>query len=166
MNESCKKCLVQNLLKMTGGKESIKEYWKTKEDLKEFVMMVFEKQDLVNRMGQVDLTDKVDDYWYKVRKMLGERVIKTYSSAGGLKVGNGGFTMVIPNGNNADETRTAIFKKNEPVEKHLMNFTGIILDGDIDIYDFDKGDKVLGRINGRYEVYSYSGMIALIESVK
>ena len=109
-----------------------------------------------------------DEHWYRVRSMLGDRVVRTFSDAGGLLLGNERFNVCIPNGYGDGVTRVAVFSRNEENDfnEKMMNSIPITLEGTFNVYAYDcnnSDENIIMTINGRYAAYYYETMIALVE---
>ena len=89
--------------------------------------------------------------------MLGDKVFKTVSDIGGVKIGNDKFTVIIPNGYGDGDTRIAIVNRGE-INDNMFNFFTFI-EGDINIYSYDCGDDVVKTISGKYGVYYWEGFV-------
>lgn len=88
---------------------------------------------------------------------MGDKQFKTESDTGGIKIGNNGFTIIIPNGYGDGITRVAILEKEEMNNCTFDFFTSVF--GSINIYDYDCGNEVECTINGRYGIYSKGGFV-------
>lgn len=97
-------------------------------------------------------------HWKRLRALLGSRVNKTISDAGGLKIGNDSFSVIIPNGRGDGTTRYAVIDKDEFWIGGFMNYFAPV-DGEIRIYDYDCGNDVAETITGRYGVYTFDGIV-------
>lgn len=105
---------------------------------------------------------EIKNKWYEIREMLAEKIFKTYSDAGALKIGNKDFSILIPNGYGDGETRVAIIKLEEKKYYDLEAFRFFTsVEGTFDIYDYDcdsSGD-IIQTIEGRYGIYVYEGFV-------
>ncbi len=104
------------------------------------------------------------EHWKRIREMFGERQFKTWSEAGGLRVGTDSFSIIIPNGRGDGETRVAIFEKGDKFNDNMMQFFTKIEGNSIQIYGNDCGIDVVKKLEGSYLVYYYDGFIALKET--
>lgn len=100
-------------------------------------------------------------HWYRVREMFGERSVTVFSDAGGLKIGNGAFSIIIPNGVGDGKTRYAVFNDSAEFNDQMMDFVTSV-SGEISIYNYDCGRDVDCTISGRYGIYRYDGLIAFV----
>lgn len=99
------------------------------------------------------------NHWYRIRKALGDRCFKTGSDAGGVKVGNGGFSTIFSSGGGDGETRCAVFNTNE-WNNSFLTFSGSFEGDDIAVYAYDCGDIVAVKLEpGRYGVYTGNGFV-------
>ena len=98
-------------------------------------------------------------HWNRIRHNLGARCFKTYSDAGGVKIGNSGFTTVIRNGRGDGVTRCAVVASGS-WNNSFLSFEGCIEGDDINIFDSDCGDLINSKLEpGRYGVYSGHGFV-------
>lgn len=77
--------------------------------------------------------------------------------------------MLIPNSIGDGIVRVAIYDKNDAqnFNECMMNYIASVK-GEFYIYDYDCADNTdaaarVKKLNGRYSVYTYEGLIALIE---
>lgn len=101
--------------------------------------------------------ERPEEAWYYIRGMFGNRSKKTVSDAGGLKIGNGNFSIIIPNYSGDGYSRYAVVRKYE-INTGIFNFFTSI-EGEINIYSYDCGSEILETLTGRYGVYVYQGFI-------
>ena len=109
-----------------------------------------------------------ENHWYRIRSVFGNKQFKTLSDIGSLLINN---NVLIHNGYGDGVTRVAIFNKDDEDYRgtdffsHMMNGSAVSLSGKIDIYDYDiKGEgEIILTINGDYFIYTYEGLIALVE---
>ena len=151
--------------------EEAKKMWEASKSYKEFESNVL-NDFLKNRSIGIWMYSFISEYgsdslnnWYRVRRLF-DNVIKTYSDVGSLKVGTNGMNVFIHNDYGDGVTRLAIIKKgheNYGYITRMMRNTNIDISGDINIYDYDCGDKIVTKISGSYTVYVYDGMIAFVE---
>lgn len=134
-------------------------------DTEDFCERVLACEDVKNTQlySEISKYYKDDKHWYRVREILGD-VFKTESDAGGLKVGNDNFSIVIPNGEGDGVTRVRIFNReeSESINYDMMEYF-ITLNGEFNIYSYDCGNSVLKTLNGKYQAFYYGGMISLVE---
>ena len=107
-------------------------------------------------------------HWYRVRSVIGDRVVRTLSEVGGFLVGNEKFNVCIPNGYGDGMTRLAVFSRKERTyfNENMMYRIPITLKGTFNVYvsDYNNSDEnVILTIEGMYDVYYYQTMIALVE---
>lgn len=96
--------------------------------------------------------------WYFVRGSLGDNVRKTLSDAGGLKIGNDNFSIIIPNGRGDGITRYSVLSQTENYASNIMRFFTSV-SGKINIFSSDCGDEICETITGRFGIYFYEGII-------
>lgn len=122
---------------------------------------VLKSQSYAETSKFMDATD--GKHWIRLRAMLGNRVKKTDSDAGCLRIGNENFTVGIGNGRGDGVTRYAVVNKGE-WNDGMARFKQHI-EGKFNIYDYDCGDVtdccVMDTIEGRYGVYVYDGIVVL-----
>ena len=77
------------------------------EDLDDFQREILESTDPDITMTQAYavLSKRTEGHWYRLRAMMGDRCRKTYSDAGSLKNGTGGFAILINTPQGAGEPR-------------------------------------------------------------
>lgn len=95
--------------------------------------------------------------FYAIRDMVGDKQFKTSSDAGGVKIGNNGFSVIVPNGRGDGVTRVGILEQEEFNQNLLHFFTGV--EGEINIYAYDCGDTIAKTISGRFGVYYGEGFV-------
>lgn len=103
--------------------------------------------------------------WYYYREMFGDKCRKTVSDAGALKIGNDDFKVLFRNGYGDGITRYAILSKDEfYADSQIMTFETSFEGKAMCVYSYDCGDDVDYYLaNGRYGVYSYEGLVALVK---
>ena len=158
------RCLLNEEFKAyKGSKEIVIDYWEKANTLDEFKNLVLSDSRLKNNQGYAELSKESEGHWYRVREMFGEKCFKTESDGGSVKVGNENFTISIGNGHGDGTTRIAIFTKDDFFNEDMMNFSGIKLEGNFNIYDYDFGNDVVMILKGTYYVYYYDGLVAFEE---
>lgn len=118
-----------------------------------------EEPEIIMSQAYAELSKKVcpNGHWTRIRQMLGDKVFKTMSDIGGVKIGNDKFTVIIPNGYGDGDTRIAIVNRGE-INDNMFNFFAFI-EGNINIYSYDCGDDVVRTISGKYGVYYWEGFV-------
>lgn len=118
-----------------------------------------EEPEIIMSQAYAELSKKVcpNGHWVRIIQMLGDKVFKTMSDIGGVKIGNDKFTVIIPNGYGDGDTRIAIVNRGE-INDNMFNFFTFI-EGDINIYSYDCGDDVVRTISGKYGVYYWEGFV-------
>lgn len=112
--------------------------------------------------AELSKRERPSGHWLRIRQLFGDRQFKTVSDAGGLKIGNAAFSLIVPNGRGDGVTRVAVFSRDELPHNylfHMMSYWTRIT-GDIDIYFSDCGSDVCTTIHGAFDVYIYDGLIA------
>ena len=94
--------------------------------------------------------------------MFGDKCFKTYSDAGGVKVGSDTFSVLVPNGRGDRTTRVAVFEDESEFNADLMMYSGTSLHGDFVIYDYDCGNNPVTQLSGNYFVYYYDDLVAFV----
>lgn len=101
--------------------------------------------------------------WHYIREMFGYRSTKTESDAGALKIGVNGLFVLIPNGHGDGTMRYAVLEHDDFYASGIMHYFTII-DGKFNIYSYDCGNDILEELDGRYRVYYYEGLVALVKA--
>lgn len=128
------------------------------EDLDDFQEKILESTDPDITMTQAYavLSKRTEGHWYRLRAMMGDKCRKTESDAGGLKIGDDHFSILI-NGEGDGITRYAVFNRDE-WNPNMATFTTSI-EGTFNIYAYDCGDEVAETLSGRYGIYTYEGIV-------
>lgn len=114
-----------------------------------------------------------ESMWYAVRLQLTD-MVKTFSDAGSVLIGNEHFSTTFHNGCGDGTTRVGYIKKGNDVLKFMHYESSFNVNGDscfIYVYDCLSGDdlkdkkhRIVGTIPcGKYDVYSYQGIIAFVK---
>lgn len=102
-------------------------------------------------------------HWIRLRAMIGGKVIKTASDAGGVLVGNDDFQILIPNLRGDGITRVAFVEKddwNSAMANFWTNMQNTAEGRPICVYGYDCGtDDVAATIVGRVGIYAYDGIV-------
>lgn len=148
-----------------GGQtaDRVLAHWEAAEDVDAFTEAVLNDAQLEHTQAYAVLSRETPGHWYRVRGMFGNKCLRTASDAGSVKIGNGLFSTLIPNGMGDGTTRIAIFEKNEAFNENMMNFSGISAHGEFSIYDYDCSGVPIVELKGSYNVYTYDGMVAFVE---
>lgn len=128
------------------------------EDLTDFEKRILKSSDPDVTMTQAYamLSKYRGGHWYRLRNMMGNKCRKVESDAGGLKVGDDHFSILI-NGEGDGITRYAVFNRDE-WNPNMATFTYSV-EGIFNIYAYDCGDEVAETLSGRYGVYTYEGIV-------
>lgn len=139
-------------------------------DTADFVKMYLDKDTAIANSYYTDqcyqaMLEKYDSSaaWYYCRENLGNKCRKTWSDAGSLKIGNDNFTVLFGNNKGDGETRYAVLSKNEFYASRIFSYQTQFEGENINVYSYDCGnevDEVLPK--GRYQVYSYEGLVAIV----
>lgn len=108
---------------------------------------------------------KLENVWYYIREMFGNKCKETESDAGALKIGAGGFVVNIPNGYGDGEMRYAVLNDDEFYARDLMHYFTMI-SGKFNVYSYDCGDDISEELDGTFHVYFYEGLVALVRLEK
>lgn len=103
-----------------------------------------------------------ENVWYFMREMFGSHSKKTESDAGALKLGTNVFTINIPNGHGDGTTRYAVLEKSEFYADTIMNYFTTI-NGTFNVYSYDCGEAVEEELTGKFQIYYYEGLVALVK---
>lgn len=136
------------------------EMWERADTLGEFKMMLREDERTMygHACGELNKCD-----FRFIREMLGDECFTTTSDAGGLKIGNGALSMIIPNGWGDGDTHVAILSETAKFNFNALDYFTRI-DGECDIYSYDchNGD-IVRHITGTYQVYTGGGFVVFRE---
>lgn len=142
----------------------INEHWTKAADMDDFTAAVLSDERLKLTQAYAELSKETEGHWFRVREMFGGRCVKTLSDAGGVKVGNGSFSVCIENGGGGDgTTRVAVFAKGDSFNESMMDYTGVSVSGICSVYDYDCGGEPIVELSGSYMVYALRGLVALVE---
>lgn len=81
--------------------------------------------------------------------------LETISDAGSVKIGNGDFSILIPNGYGDGITNVFISEK----EIHVPLKFITTVEGVIEVFDYDCRDNVIKTIKGKYAIFSGDGNV-------
>ncbi len=110
---------------------------------------------------------RYDETWYYIRECFGTKCQKSWSDAGGLKIGDDKVSILISNGYGDGEMRFAVLNANEFYLDLLSYFTMIEVKEPINIYSYDCGDAVAETLEqGRYSIYSGRGFVAIVKQTE
>lgn len=156
LDEFIKKCICN---KFAGKEDIYMELWEKSETVDDFKKLVFHDKRLLTEQATGEMF-KHD--WYFKRNMLGNKQIKLYSDAGGVKVGTDNFSIIIPNGYGDGITRFAVLNEDE-VNTSVFNYFTLLEGDEINIYKSDCGNTILQTLKGRYGAYYSDGFVVLVE---
>ena len=113
--------------------------------------------------------------WYAVRSQLCD-MVQTYSDIGSVLIGNENFSTTFHNGYGDGTTRVGYIAKDNSVLRFMKFETTFQVNGDsCFIYNYDclNGEDLKDKSNivgtipcGKYDVYHYEGIIALVKQAK
>ena len=139
---------------------TIQELWEKASDINEFKKFVKENKEVRLSQGAAEL---LKDDWNYLRSMLSDKMFKTDSEAGSVKIGNENFSILIPNGMGDGTTRVDILNSDEFNRSAFYYFT--IISGKFNIYSYDCGEEIEKEMNGKFQVY-YKDGIVIFEVIK
>lgn len=142
-----------------GSVDIIKKYYEEANSLNEFVQKVLNDERLANNQGYWKLVEEKDADNYNVRVLklfdkLEAHKFTTISDAGSLKVGNSSFSTLFSNGYGDCENLVYIIDRE--INLHCLEFKTIIEGSEINIYEYDCGNKVIATLSGKYALYSHT----------
>lgn len=153
---------------ITKAKEML-ALWEKAEDVNDFINLVSYNKTLHGSLlWKCIVEEKPDNIWYIIRDCFGSKQFKTYSDAGGLLVGNKQFATLISNGYGDGVTRVCVFD-NDNECGYALSFMQLhdSIQGAFNIYNYDCSDRndedIVCKCSGKYFVYSYEGLIALVK---
>lgn len=133
------------------------------ENVDDFVEKILSDENLVGKQIYCVLltTRRPARVWMTIRKTLGDRVFKTWSESGAVRVGVNGFHALFGNGRGDGETRVAVIEQSDDVAwvRNLMKFSGSFDGENIDICVEDGSNAPALTISGRYGIYVYDGIV-------
>lgn len=151
------------------------EYWEKARSKEEFVRLVLSDISLMPKQfyGELSKRESAFDHADRVIRMIdlaGAKHYTTYADAGSvlMKSMDGSCSVQLPNGLGDGKMIVAIFDDETKFFPNMMNFTGVVVNGQFRImaYDCDMGaDAVypsVAEISGSYFVYNYDGIVALV----
>lgn len=152
--------------------EWTRKCWRKAKTFEEFVELFFsaDEEEIVRSYGYCELSKTLNakDHEKRLNRMLAkaDNTYCTMSDIGSLKIGNGDFTMLVPNGYGDGETRVFVFKKgNANFIYYMLNIGdwSCSFKGVINIYHYDCGNNVCATLNGSYTIYSENGNVIFVE---
>ena len=157
-----KECIFNNWVK---GYDEIMQHLRDAVDTEDFINKILGDPDLATTQAYAEVSKKLrpDSHWYRVREMFGDNVIKTSSDAGSVKIGVDNMSILVPNGYGDGISRVAIFDNSETFNDSMMSYFTTIKGENMIVYDYDCGDVAATTISGRYNIYYYSGLVALVK---
>ena len=144
--------------------DMVLKHWDEANSIDEFKKSILADDSLSHCQGYAILSrEDMQEHWYRIRRMFGDKCFKTDSDAGGVRVGNEEFNLVIPNGHGDGTTRVAVFRKGDKFNLNMMNYYNV-LHGKFNIYDYDCScDRIIETLEGDFSTYYYEGLVAFVE---
>ena len=151
------------------GKDKVNKilwYWNMSKTVDEFKQNVLSDNNLKMTQAYAEISKETEEHWYRVREMIGNKTFKTIADAGAVRVHTSNLDILIPNGIGDGEIRCKVFNKeeSEKFNSNMMNFTGISLEGHIEICEYDCSNNIIAKAaDGNYLVYNYEGIVVFVE---
>lgn len=157
---------IVSLRQSNGYKTIVDKFIRKANNCIEFLNMFLMSEQLSVTSGYAYISkvcENVTDgsHWLRIRAMLGDRVFKTTSNVGGVKIGNEKFSVVIRNGRGDGVTRVAVVDYDE-FNTNMMTFE-TSCEGEFNIYAEDIGRGVAKRINGEFFIYVHDGIVVFVK---
>lgn len=129
------------------------------EDTSQVVKMVVESDTLKGTQIYAELSKRIPNHWLRVKSSI-DNWVETYSDAGGLKIGNGSFSITVPNGYGDGDMRYAIVDKG-CLNHNMLEYWTSIEGHEINIYNYDCGtdEDIIDTLDGRFGVYYGYGFV-------
>ena len=129
------------------------------EDSGQVIKMVLESDTMKGSQIYAELSKREHYHWFRVQNSISNWV-KTYSDAGGLKIGNDDFSITVPNGYGDGDMRYAVVDKG-CLNHNMLEFWTSIQGHKINIYEYDCGteEDVIETLNGRFGVFYGYGFV-------
>lgn len=125
--------------------------WFKAKDLKDFYSLI--KKDKYARMTQFVGELLRDDKDFVESLIENAERFYTSSDAGGVKIGNDSFSVIIPNGyGDTDKNIVAVIDDNS-LNKTAFDFWSVVEGTNISIYEYDCGNDTVATLSGEYGVY-------------
>ena len=155
IGEFTKSCMMNSVFK--EEKEIFLNHWAFAQTVEGFKTLVFGDERLFNHQAYAELSKETSGHTRRILDRL-DNIIMTDSEAGGLKIGNNAFSIVIPNGKGDGTTKVSIVEK---FNRNMLEYFTTV-EGDINIYSHDCGDEVVRTIDGIYSIYYHNGIIIFV----
>ena len=161
INEFTIKCL---LSKFNNDLNTVNKHWKNSNTIEEFKENILNDEKLMNTQGYAELSKETKGHWYRVRAMFGDKCFKTYSDAGSVRIKMGDNYILISNNYGDGITRCAVFDDEKEFNGNMMDYSGTVINGKFSICTYDtNSDYIEIELNGYYEIYIYSGLVAFVK---
>ena len=154
------RCIFDDVAYSEARKEAVYKIARKASTVDEFIDLYLDSDKMKHHYSYAILAKayRPDKAWYLLREQLGDRVFKTSSDAGSVKVGSDAFSVLLPNGHGDGVTRVAVVDRDSWCSNFLTFFTSIQGDA-INIYSYDCGSSIAKTIEGRYGVYYGDGFV-------
>lgn len=168
--DSLRKCVLD---KTNKESEAIRRIIRKSEDTKDFVKRFLADTRFAKTEAYQAVVSCYGDTWRYIRGVFGENCKHIFSRTGlgigpeGIKVGNEGFQIIIPNAAIGGDgfTRYAVFEggfylNNKWIMKYLT-----CIHGKINIYKGVSETEAVETLDGTYQIYYYDGFIAFVKTI-
>lgn len=140
--------------------EKVGRLWDEAETREDFIKALQADDDL--KFGQAcGILSKGDFYF--IRGLIGDRQFKTVSDAGSVRIQNGGFHVLIPNGHGDGYSRVAVIENRDEWNEEVLNYWSMV-EGDFAICSGDCTDLVAKYMSGRYHVYYGDSFVVFVRA--
>ena len=159
-----KRCVFNSIEYDSKYKKVLYDMIHKSESVEQFIDNYLSNDEFANRQAYAVLSERCRPaaHWYRIRESLGDDSLKIISDAGGVKIGNDGFSTIISNGYGDGVTRCAI--KDKKWNHCFLGFVTSITGNDINIYDYDCGNNPIKKLDpGRYGIYSGNGFVVFVK---
>ena len=155
-NSFLKSCFLNELVESFQECKVILEASETSEQV---IRSILGSDTLKGSQVYAELSKTRHDHWKRVRDDI-ENWTGTVSDAGGLKIGNESFSVIVPNGYGDGDMWYTVVEKG-CFNHDMLTFWTSVSGDEIHIYDYDCGSDVIETLSGRYGVYSGYGFVVL-----
>lgn len=155
-NSFLKQCLLNEWAESFQECKAILEASETSEQV---IRSILGSDTLKGSQVYAELSKTRHDHWKRVRDDI-ENWTCTTSDAGGLKIGNASFSVIVPNGYGDGVMRYTVVEKG-CFNSSMLEFWTDISGDSIHIYDHDCGLNIIETMSGRYGVYYGYGFVVL-----
>lgn len=155
---------LKGCLPLDSWQESFPEYAETKAILDkaqnsgEFISMILNSDTMRGTQIYAELSKDQPDHWKRIMNDL-DTWHETYSDAGGLRIGNDDFSVIVPNGYGDGNMHYTIVGRG-CFNHDMLNFWCSISGKNINIYNYDCSDgSAVNSLSGRYGVFYGYGFV-------